>query len=195
MKNERELFLEAIEIEDAQAREEFLDQACVDDPALRQELDRLLKEHFESGEFILRENFEQSETRDDDSNLGTEVGQSVGPYRLMEQIGRGGMGVVYLADQREPVSRRVALKIIKPGMDTREVLHRFEAERRALALMDHPNIARVLDAGTTEQGRPFFVMELVRGIPITRFCDQKKLGNRKRLELFVDVCRAIQHAH
>ncbi len=119
----------------------------------------------------------------------------IGPYKLLERIGEGGMGVVFMADQHAPVRRRVALKIIKPGMDTREVLARFDAERQALALMDHPNIARALDAGATDSGRPYFVMELVRGVPITDYCDQNNLAVHERLALFVDVCRAVQHAH
>jgi serine/threonine protein kinase len=121
--------------------------------------------------------------------------ERIGRYKLLQQIGEGGCGVVYMADQEEPVKRRVALKVIKPGMDTKEVLARFESERQALALMDHPNIAKVLDAGATNTGRPFFVMELVRGVPITRYCDEHKLNTEKRLELFIEVCRAIQHAH
>ena len=115
--------------------------------------------------------------------------------QLLQQLGEGGLGVVYLAEQQEPVRRQVALKIIRPGMDTREVITRFEAERQALALMDHPNIARVLDAGATESGRPYFVMELVHGIPITEYCDQHEMSIRERLELFVPVCQAVQHAH
>ncbi|MEM1186679.1 MAG: serine/threonine-protein kinase [Planctomycetota bacterium] len=122
-------------------------------------------------------------------------GASLGPYKLLQQIGEGGFGVVFMAEQTEPVRRQVALKIIKLGMDTREVIARFEAERQALAMMDHPNIARVLDAGATETGRPFFVMELVRGIPITKYCDEQHLTVRQRLELFIDVCSAVQHAH
>jgi serine/threonine protein kinase len=122
-------------------------------------------------------------------------GAHIGPYKLMEQIGEGGFGLVFVAEQQEPVRRKVALKIIKPGMDTRDVVARFEAERQALALMDHPNIARVLDAGTTDSGRPFFVMELVRGIPIVEYCDRQKLTTRERLELFLSVCQAVQHAH
>ena len=118
-----------------------------------------------------------------------------GRYKLLQQIGEGGMGAVYMAEQTEPVRRRVALKIIKPGMDCRQVIARFEAERQALAMMDHQNIARVLDAGTTESGRPYFVMELVHGVPITQFCDENQLTPRQRLELFVPVCQAIQHAH
>ena len=119
----------------------------------------------------------------------------IGPYKLLEQIGEGGMGIVFMAEQTQPVQRKVALKIMKPGMDSKQVIARFEAERQALALMDHPNIARVLDAGTTESGRPYFVMELVRGVPITEFCDQHKLSMRQRLELFITICQAVQHAH
>jgi serine/threonine protein kinase len=119
----------------------------------------------------------------------------IGPYKLLQQIGEGGFGIVYMAEQDQPMHRRVALKIIKPGMDSSQVIARFEAERQALALMDHQNIAKVFDAGTTEQGRPFFVMELVNGIPITRFCDDNHLSVRERLELFVPVCKAVQHAH
>ena len=116
-------------------------------------------------------------------------------YKVLQQIGEGGCGVVYMAEQEEPVRRRVALKVIKLGMDTKEVIARFEAERQALALMDHPNIAKVLDAGTTELGRPYFVMELVRGIPMTQFCDEHQMVTRDRLDLFIKVCHAIQHAH
>jgi len=122
-------------------------------------------------------------------------GDRIGRYKLLEQIGEGGCGVVYVAEQTDPVRRRVALKIIKLGMDTKSVTARFEAERQALALMDHPNIAKVFDAGATETGRPYFVMELVRGIKITDFCDEKKLSPRARLDLFIQVCQAIQHAH
>ena len=122
-------------------------------------------------------------------------GTVIGPYKLLEQIGEGGMGVVYMAEQTQPVRRKVALKIIKPGMDTKQVIARFEAERQALAMMDHPNIAKVLDAGATESGRPYFVMELVRGIPITEYCDQHRLPINERLELFMQVCQAVQHAH
>ncbi|HEY1717829.1 MAG TPA: serine/threonine-protein kinase, partial [Verrucomicrobiae bacterium] len=122
-------------------------------------------------------------------------GEKIGPYKIREKVGEGGCGVVYVADQEQPVRRRVALKVIKMGMDTRAVMARFEAERQALAMMDHPNIAKVLDAGATETGRPYFVMELVRGIKITDYCDQNKLSTRERLELFILVCQAIQHAH
>src|SRR5262249_18923501 len=119
----------------------------------------------------------------------------VGRYKLLEKIGEGGFGEVWMADQREPVKRRVALKIIKPGMDSRQIVARFEAERQALAMMDHANIARIFDAGVTDNGRPYFVMELVRGIKITEYCDQNQLPTRERLHLFILVCRAIQHAH
>src|SRR6266853_896272 len=127
--------------------------------------------------------------------VGEKPGDRIGHYKLLQQIGEGGSGVVYMAEQEEPVRRRVALKIIKPGMDTNSVIARFEAERQALALMDHPNIAKVFDAGATEAGRPYFVMELVRGIKITEYCDQHSLTTEDRLRLFVQVCDAIQHAH
>src|SRR5580704_3713630 len=123
------------------------------------------------------------------------VGSVIGPYKLLQQIGQGGFGVVYMAEQEKPVRRVVALKIIKPGMDTGQVIARFESERQALALMDHPNIAKVLDAGATASGHPYFVMELVKGVPITEFCDKNHLAPEARLSLFGDVCHAIQHAH
>src|SRR5216117_3425260 len=130
-----------------------------------------------------------------DEPAGERPGTVIGPYKLLEQIGQGGFGVVFMAEQTEPVRRKVALKIIKPGMDTRQVIARFEAERQALAIMDHPNIAKVLDGGATASGRPYFVMELVKGVRITDFCDQNHLTPRQRLELFVPVCQAVQHAH
>ena len=124
-----------------------------------------------------------------------ELGDRIERYKLLEQIGEGGFGTVWMAEQQEPVRRLVALKILKLGMDTKEVVARFEAERQALAMMDHPNIAKVLDAGATERGRPYFVMELVAGVPITSFCDTRRLNTRERIELFVLVCEAVQHAH
>ena len=123
------------------------------------------------------------------------IGGTIGRYKLRERLGEGGCGIVYVAEQSEPVRRRVALKVIKLGMDTREVIARFGAERQALAMMDHPNVAKVFDAGTTETGRPYFVMELVRGIRITDYCDQANLSTGDRLELFIKVCQAIHHAH
>jgi eukaryotic-like serine/threonine-protein kinase len=130
-----------------------------------------------------------------DAVTGFAPGATIGRYHLVQRLGEGGFGTVFLAEQKEPVSRQVALKIIKLGMDTRQVIARFEAERQALALMDHPNIAKVFDAGATDNGRPYFVMELVKGIPITQYCDRNKLGIRKRLALFQQVCSAVQHAH
>src|SRR2546423_6237730 len=126
---------------------------------------------------------------------GERPGELIGPYKLLQKIGEGGMGTVWIAEQTTPVHREVALKVIKLGMDTKQVIARFEAERQALALMDHPNIARVLDAGATQNGRPYFVMERIKGIPITEFCDKHNLSTRERLDLFVQICQAIQHAH
>src|SRR5215212_1561699 len=131
----------------------------------------------------------------DPAPLAERVGATIGRYKLLERIGEGGFGVVYMAEQTHPVRRKVALKVIKPGVDTRQVIARFEAERQALALMDHENIAKVLDAGATDAGRPYFVMELVHGVPITDYCDKNQLPPRERLALFVQVCRAVQHAH
>src|SRR5262249_50228267 len=122
-------------------------------------------------------------------------GRIVGPYKLLQQIGEGGMGTVFMAEQQQPVQRKVAVKIIKPGMDSRQVIARCEAERQALPLMDHPNIAKVFDGGTTDSGRPYFVMELVKGVPLTTYCDERRLIPRERLKLFVPVCQAVQHAH
>jgi eukaryotic-like serine/threonine-protein kinase len=177
-------------------RGEYLRQACAGDDALRQQVEDLLKAHEQAGGFM--------EAPAASANRPTIVlsipltekpGDKIGRYKLLQQIGEGGCGVVYMAEQEEPVRRRVALKVIKLGMDTKSVIARFEAERQALAMMDHPNIARVLDAGATENGRPYFVMELVRGIKITDYCDQNKLSTDERLGLFTQVCNAIQHAH
>jgi serine/threonine protein kinase len=178
-------------------RAAFLDAMCEGDPALRARLAALLAAH-ENPESVLtgQANSALPTIKLDVASAPTEaVGQTLGRYRLLEQIGEGGCGVVYVAEQKEPVRRKVALKVIKLGMDTKQVVARFEAERQALAMMDHPNIAKVLDAGTTDAGRPYFVMELVRGVKITDYCDQANLGTRDRLELFIKVCHAIQHAH
>jgi WD40 repeat protein/serine/threonine protein kinase len=187
------VFAQAIEIASDGDRAAFLDRACGGDEALRREVERLVRNHFRAGSFL--EGFADGAPTGDESPGGERPGTLIGPYKLLQQIGEGGMGAVFMAEQVRPVQRRVALKIIKPGMDSRQVIARFEAERQALALMDHQNIARVLDAGTTPGGRPYFVMELVHGVPLTKFCDDRKLTPRERLELFVPVCQAIQHAH
>jgi WD40 repeat protein/serine/threonine protein kinase len=192
--NEREIFSAALDIEDPAERAAYLDRACAGDPTLRHRLAALLGAHQPASSFLERPAEGLMATLDE-SPVAERPGTAVGPYKLLQQIGEGGMGVVYMAEQTEPVRRRVALKIIKPGMDSAQVVARFEAERQAIALMDHQNIARVYDAGTTDTGRPFFVMELVHGVPITRFCDDNKLTPRERLELFVPVCQAVQHAH
>jgi serine/threonine protein kinase/WD40 repeat protein len=187
-----EIFLAALERQSAPERSAYLDQACAGDEGLRRRVERLLRAQHEMGGFLEAAAPEFAETIVPSLEC---VGTVIGPYKLLEQIGEGGFGIVYMADQQAPVRRRVALKIIKPGMDTKEVLARFRAELQALALMDHPNIARALDAGATETGRPYFVMELVRGLPITKYCEQKNLTVPQRLHLFVNVCRAVQHAH
>lgn len=179
------------------SRASFLDNACQGNAALRQRLEALLAAH-EQEDGVLGETVpdgRKTKMAELAEMPGEDVGQTLGRYRLLERVGEGGCGVVYVAEQTEPVRRRVALKVIKLGMDTRAVVARFEAERQALAMMDHPNIAKVLDAGTTEAGRPYFVMELVRGIRITEYCDQAQLSTEERLGLFIKVCQAIQHAH
>jgi eukaryotic-like serine/threonine-protein kinase len=172
----------------------YLDQACDDDPALRRRVEQLLAAQAEMGSFLGSPAPELDATRDL-PGVTEGPGTVIGPYRLLQQIGEGGFGTVFMAEQTHPVQRRVALKVIKAGMDSRQVIARFEAERQALAMMDHVNIARVLDAGTTDSGLPYFVMELVHGVPITKYCDDNQLTPRERLELFVPVCQAIQHAH
>ena len=187
------LFFAALEKRPGADRCAFLDDACAVDEGLRRRVERMLAAEADAGNFL------QCPTPPPDATsewpLTERPGSQIGPYKLLEQIGEGGFGVVFMAEQQRPVRRRVALKVIKPGMDTRQVIARFEAERQALALMDHPNIARVLDAGATESGRPYFVMELVRGIPLSEFCDQNRLTVGERLELFITVCHAVQHAH
>ncbi len=190
----RSVFMSALEHTDEDL-EEYVKSACASDEELRQRVDRLLKAHraMENPEKPVVDRGSTPPFRR--SLLLEGPGTIIGQYRLLEQIGEGGFGIVYMAEQLQPVRRKVAFKIIKPGMDTRLVVARFEAERQALALMDHPNIARVFDGGATETGRPYFVMELVHGIPITEFCDQNRLPIRDRIELFVAVCKAVQHAH
>jgi serine/threonine protein kinase/Flp pilus assembly protein TadD len=191
---EEDIFRIACEIPSLQARSDYLEQACGDDSELHQRVIALLNVAEEERSFLERPAAEYVDTIDR-SPITEKPGDMIGPYRLMEQIGEGGFGLVFVAEQHQPVRRKVALKVIKPGMDTREVVARFEAERQALAMMDHPHIAKVLDAGTTESGRPYFVMELVRGVPITEYCDANQLSPRERLPLFVAVCQAVQHAH
>ncbi len=196
----KELFGAAIELPDAVARAEYLEKACGDDAELRGRLELLLQAH-DAPASALKQPLAGQRTGDYQSRaagfIPAEVAGTLiaGKYKLLQQIGEGGMGSVWKARQTEPVKRYVAVKLIKTGMDSKQVLARFEAERQALALMDHPNIARVLDAGATEKGAPYFVMELVKGVPITKYCDEQKLTPRQRLELFVPVCQAIQHAH
>ncbi len=194
---EEALFRAAIELPSGPTRKSFLDQACAGDPALRQRLDALLAAHDQTDDLTpgVASAARATIKLDLPDAPDEAVGQTLGRYKLMERLGEGGCGVVYVAEQTQPVRRRVALKVIKLGMDTKAVVARFEAERQALAMMDHPNIAKVLDAGTTETGRPYFVMELVRGIRITEYCDQNHLSTNERIDLFIKVCQAIQHAH
>jgi serine/threonine protein kinase/Flp pilus assembly protein TadD len=222
--DEASIFLEALQKSTPETRGVYLDQACAGNDELRRSVEMLLKAHAKAGEFLNHAAADPYVTVDAPMTEGP--GTVVGPYKLLEQIGEGGFGVVFMAEQQQPIRRTVALKVLKPGMDSRQVIARFEAERQALALMDHPNIAKVLDAGTTggedsgqrtedrnaqiasgsslssvlcplssTSGRPYFVMELVKGLPITDYCDQTQLTPRERLELFVSVCQAVQHAH
>jgi len=198
---EAALFQAAIQLS-GNARDSFLENACQGDVALRQRLEALLAANDKEDAFL-----EPAPPQPERGPAGTvkiefadepadeTIGQKIGRYKILEKVGEGGCGAVYVAEQTEPVRRRVALKVVKLGMDTKQVVARFEAERQALALMDHPNIAKVLDAGATDTGRPYFVMELVRGIKITDYCDQNKLSTSERIDLFIKVCHAIQHAH
>jgi tRNA A-37 threonylcarbamoyl transferase component Bud32 len=203
--NERELFIAVLQQDDPAARAAFLTGACAGDAALRERIEHLLALHNQAGSFLNPPAAAVTATvAPHDAGHGTasfdppadDAGTVVaGRYKLLQEIGEGGMGSVWMAEQTQPVKRLVALKLIKPGMDSKAVLARFEAERQALALMDHPNIAKVLDGGTTDAGRPYFVMELVKGIPLTQYCDDRQLTVRQRLDLFVQVCSAVQHAH
>ena len=187
------IFLEAIE-KQPKDTEAFLDERCGPDETLKQQVLDLLSAHEQTGSFFVDKQ-PAWDGADDPAEETEQVGQKIGPYTLREKIGEGGMGVVYVAEQERPMRRKVALKVIKPGMDSKSVLARFEAEQQALAIMNHRNIAKVLDAGLAASGRPYFVMDLVSGIPITDYCDEKRLNVRERLSLFVSVCQAIQHAH
>jgi serine/threonine protein kinase len=208
---EEDLFDAARALTDEAMRRAFLERACDGDAALRERMEALLEAAEEAEAFFAEGRSVVVETvaplqRLARASLGPEaaglngvgeepIGSRIGRYTLLEKIGEGGCGVVYMAEQEEPVRRRVALKIIKLGMETKSVIARFEAERQALAMMDHPNIARVFDAGATDRGPPYFIMELVRGVPVTKYCDQNRLDVRARLDLFIQVCHAIQHAH
>jgi serine/threonine protein kinase/tetratricopeptide (TPR) repeat protein len=200
--SEETLFHEAL-AKPAGERASFLDAACAGDADLRQRLEILLRAHDNPGSFLGAPAVSPEATAAPSPGPAPEEAVApavapsavIGPYKLLQEIGEGGMGTVWMAQQTEPVKRLVALKVIKPGMNSRQVIARFEAERQALALMEHPNIARVLDAGTTATGRPYFVMELVKGVPITRYCDEHRLTPKQRLELLVPVCQAVQHAH
>jgi serine/threonine protein kinase len=204
------LFLAALDLSALDARKQFLDKACAGDDGLRATVEAMLATHARAEKFFAKGSSalqlpdaglmsplsgsqpnEKPKVRLPDEQIGKPINQ----YKILQRIGEGGCGVVYMAEQEKPIRRRVALKVIKLGMDTKSVIARFDAERQALALMDHPNIARVLDAGTTETGRPYFVMELVRGVRITEYCDQNNLDTRQRLGLFIQICQAIQHAH
>ncbi|HEV3022647.1 MAG TPA: serine/threonine-protein kinase, partial [Pirellulales bacterium] len=218
-----DLFLAVLELPSPDKRAAYLEEACRDDVELRQRVERLMEGHFKAQIFLetpvpsaaaaapetatgnltdhrshdarIADEGANRTTREFVRPAGETVGSRIGPYKLLQFLGEGGMGVVYLAEQERPVKRRLALKVVKSGLDSGQVAARFEQERQALAMMDHPNIARIVDAGATERGSPFFAMELVKGIPLTRFCDQEHLTTRERLELFVPICQAVQHAH
>jgi serine/threonine protein kinase len=189
------VFFAALEKDTPEARAAYLDEACKGDANLRRCVERLLNAHGRPDSFLQSPAHGAAVTVDQAPPISERAGSVIGPYKLLHQLGEGGFGVVFLAEQDRPVRRQVALKIIKPGMDSKHVVARFEAERQALALMDHPNISKVLDGGATDSGRPFFVMELVKGVPITEFCDKNRLTPHERLGLFVPVCQAVQHAH
>jgi tetratricopeptide (TPR) repeat protein/serine/threonine protein kinase len=204
--NESQVFRNALQRATPAERAAYLDEACAGDPALRAAVDALLRAHDRAPDFLEQPLSALAGTVDGPAAakaaVGASAGRAVRPgavlggrYKLLQEIGAGGMGAVWLAEQQEPVRRQVALKVVKAGLDSRSVLARFEAERQALALMDHPHIAKVLDAGASPEGRPYFVMELVKGVPLTQYCDENRLTPRERLELFVPVCQAVQHAH
>jgi serine/threonine protein kinase len=202
---EKAVFCQAVEMTDLEQRRQFLDQACGEEKVLREQVERLLALSQGAGDFFKgcgpaleaaeAERAQVISSVKSEFDVEADQGTRIGPYKLLQRLGEGGGGVVYMAEQEQPIRRRVALKIIKLGMDTKNVIARFEAERQALALMDHPHIARVVDAGATETGRPYFVMELVCGVKITDYCDQNRVGMQERLELFIQVCNAVQHAH
>ncbi len=190
---EEDVFNVARQIADSESRRVYVEETCGNDLALRSRVFVLLQVHEEERSFLERLAKEPGSTVE--KPIAEGPGTQIGPYKLIEKIGEGGFGVVFMAEQQQPIRRRVALKVLKPGMDSGQVVARFEAERQALALMEHPNIAHVLDGGQTATGRPYFVMELVKGIPITKYCDEQKLSPRERLALFIPICEAVQHAH
>ncbi len=191
----QELFAHAIEIADMATRDQFLVDRCAGNAELYARVVKLVSA-YEGGERLLESPTNAFAATIMASKSGHQPGQVIaGRYKLLESIGEGGMGTVWVAEQTQPVRRKVALKLVKPGMDSKQVLARFDAERQALALMDHPNIAKVFDGGVTEQGRPFFAMEYVKGMPLTEYCDHMRLGVEGRLRLFVPICQAVQHAH
>ena len=213
---EKQIFLAALDCASAGDRAACISAACGGDAELQQAVEKLLaaderaggelqtsggapaarlKERLDAAAVAFGLDWSTAGMREAGESIPDRTGEQIGPYRLMEKLGEGGFGEVYVAEQQQPLRRRVALKLLKPGMDSRDVIARFEAERQALALMDHPHIARVLDAGSTSVGQPYFVMELVRGLPINRYCEQYDLDVPARLELFIDVCQAVQHAH
>jgi len=207
MPTEKSIFLDALDIESPIEREIFIGSACQGNPELLASVTALLREHERQDNpvdkplassplpFVGLEDEQTALWSAQDGQIFPTPGTLIGAYKLMEQIGEGGFGLVYVADQQEPIRRRVALKIIKPGMESRDVLARFDAERQAIAMMDHPNIARIFDAGVTESAQPYFVMELVRGVPLTTFCDNHQLNIPERLKIFITICHAVQHAH
>ena len=188
------IILAAVRIADRDRRDGFIEEVCQGDVELQSEVKRVVRRHFTAnGSFFAAPTV--AETTWSRQGKGRRTGEWVGPYQLLNLIGEGGMGKVFVAEQFEPIHRRVALKMIKPGMDSAEVIARFEAERQTLAMMEHPYIAAVLDAGVSKKGTPYFVMEYVQGLPITEYCDLRKLSLNQRIELFIDVCHGVQHAH
>src|SRR5579862_7319350 len=183
------VFTEALRLP-TEDRDRCLEKACKGDKEFRRRVEALLQAYQQAGDFLGKPAADRPAKTAQAVPAGEKPGDRIGHYKLLQQIGEGGCGVVYMAEQQKPVRRRVALKVIKLGMDTKQVIARFEAERQALALMDNPHIAKVFDAGATETGRPFFVMELVRGVPITEYCDQNNLSTLQRLDLFTPVCKA-----
>ena len=192
---EREIFDAALSLPDADAQADYVRRACGNDPAMREHLLGLLQAQRKLGSFLEAGPAAGKHTQVHTSQIHHPGDLIAGRYKLLEQIGEGGMGAVWMAEQKEPVKRKVAVKLVKAGMDSAQVLARFEAERQALALMDHPNIAKVFDGGMTDQGRPFFVMEFVKGVPLTEYCNEARLSLKERLNLFIPVCQAVQHAH